>query len=749
MKKIFNKISFLITILFLNFISFSNAEVIKNIEIVGNDRIPSETIKMFTGINVGDDVNEDKLNSILKEIYDSNFFNDVKVSIDNQILKIVVEESSLVENINITGPKADRIIERLRKILKVKARKSYNEILILEDKKNILNELQQMGYFFSKVDISVEELNDNKINLNYSIELGEKSKIKKISFIGDKVFKDRKLRSVIVSEEYKFWKFISGKKYLNQNLLNLDERLLKNFYLNKGYYQVKINTSFAKLINDSEFELIYNINANKKFFLNDLTLNLPVDFDLNNFSEIVSLFQDLKGEPYSLYTINKILNEIEQIVLDEEYKSTESSVNEKIVDNKINMEFTITEGEKYSVDRINVLGNNITQENVIRNQLLIDEGDEFNSILATKSINNIKSLNIFESVNSNIIKNDLEKTKIIDINVVEKATGEIMAGAGVGTDGSTLTFAVKENNYLGRGVGLKSEFTISEETIKGQFSVTNPNFKNSDKSVNANIQSLETDRLKASGYKTNKTGFGFGTNFEYQDDLFLGIGQDSYYEKIETNSTASTRQKAQEGNYWDTFLNLDLDYDKRNQKYKTSDGFRSSYYVNIPLVSENNSLTNTYVYTYFDELYEENISKVSFYVKASNSLTNDDIKLSERVFLPARKLRGVESGKVGPKDGADFIGGNYAASMNISSTLPQVLPNSQNVDVLMFMDVANIWGVDYDSSLDDTNKIRSSVGLGVDWFTPIGPLSISLAHPISKVDTDRTETFKFNLGTTF
>ena len=151
MKKIFNKISFLITILFLNFISFSNAEVIKNIEIVGNDRIPSETIKMFTGINVGDDVNEDKLNSILKEIYDSNFFNDVKVSIDNQILKIVVEESSLVENINITGPKADRIIERLRKILKVKARKSYNEILILEDKKIYL-----MNY--SKWDISFLKL---------------------------------------------------------------------------------------------------------------------------------------------------------------------------------------------------------------------------------------------------------------------------------------------------------------------------------------------------------------------------------------------------------------------------------------------------------------------------------------------------------------------------------------------------------------------------------------------------------------
>ena len=749
MKKIHNKLVLLVFIFILNFISFSNAEIINDIKISGNERISDETVKMFTGVKVGENISDNKLNDILKNIYESDFFSDVKVSIEGDVLKIFVEENYLVENINITGPKAERIIEQLRKVLKVKARKSYNEILILEDKKNILNELKLMGYFFSKVDVTLETLNDNKVNLNYSIELGDKAKIRKISFIGDKIFKDRKLRGVIVSEEYKFWKFISGKKYLNQNLLNLDERLLKNFYLNKGYYKVQINTSFAKLINESEFELIYNINANQKFVFNDLTLNLPVDFDLNNFSDISSLFKKLKGEPYSLSTINKILDEIDQIVLAEEYKSTESSVTEDIVDNKINMDFIITEGEKYSVERINVLGNNITQENVIRNQLLIDEGDEFNSILAAKSINNIKSLNIFESVNSNIIENETDKTKTIDIKVVEKATGEIMAGAGVGTDGSTVTFAVKENNYLGRGVSLKSELTVSEETVKGQFSVTNPNFKNSDKSVYTNIQSLETDRFKASGYKTNKTGFGFGTKFEYQDDLFLGIGQDSFYEKIETNSSASTRQKAQEGNYWDTFLNIDLDYDKRNQKYKTTEGFRSSYSVNIPVVSENNSLTNTYVYTYFDELYEENVSKISFYMKASNSLTNDDVKLSERIFLPARKLRGFESGKVGPKDGNDFIGGNYAASMNLSSTLPQVLPNSQNIDVLMFMDIANVWGVDYDSSLDDTNKIRSSVGLGIDWFTPIGPLSISLAHPISKVDSDKTETLKFNLGTTF
>ena len=129
----------------------------------------------------------------------------------------------------------------------------------------------------------VEKLSDNKVNLIYNVEIGDKAKIKKISFIGDKIFKDRKLRSIIVSEEYKFWKFISGKKYLNQNLINLDERLLKNFYLNKGFYNVKINSSFAKMINDTEFELIYNIVPNNRYFFNKISLDLPIDFDQTNF----------------------------------------------------------------------------------------------------------------------------------------------------------------------------------------------------------------------------------------------------------------------------------------------------------------------------------------------------------------------------------------------------------------------------------------------------------------------------------
>ena len=742
------RLIFLFSIIFFTIYSVSFAGNIKEIKVKGNERVSKESIKMFSNVKIGDKVDKDDLNNILKNIYDSNFFKNVKVNFENNVLIIFVEESSLVENVIIKGPKSKTLISDLKKNLKVKSRTSYNEILFLEDKKIITQALKKRGYFFSNVEVIIEKLSDNKVNLIYNVDIGDKAKIKKISFIGNKIFKDRKLRSIIVSEEYKFWKFISGKKFLNQDLINLDERLLKNFYLNRGFYDVKINSSFARMLNETEFELIYNIVPNNRFFFNKISLDLPIDFDQSNFKDLNDLFQKLSGKKYSLYLIQDILDEIDKIILDEEYKTLKTEVNENVLDNKIDLTFSVTEGKKFIVDRINIYGNNITQENVIRNQLLIDEGDEFNSILESKSINNIKALNIFKTVDSKIIDNT-DNSKIIDITIEEKATGEIMAGAGVGTDGNTLSFAVKENNYLGRGIGLKSELTISDETIKGLFNVNNPNFRNSDKSINLNVQSLETDKLTDSGYKTNKTGFGFGTNFEYQDDVFIGLGQDSYYEKIETNSSASTRQKSQAGNYWDTFLNLDLNYDKRNQKFRPTDGFRSSYSVNLPIISENNSLMNTYVFTIYDELYQDNVTKFSFFAKAANSLTNDNIKLSERIYLPGSRLRGFVSGGVGPKDGNDFIGGNYASSINIQTSIPQLLPNIQNIDVSMFFDAGNVWGVDYDSSLNDTNKIRSSIGFGIDWFTLIGPLSASFTQPISKVDTDRTETFKFNLGTTF
>ena len=745
----FKKINLFVIIIFLYFGFTSNLKSFEEIIINGNDRISKQTIIMFSGVERIEKRENININKILKNLYETNFFENVSVFLDGKKLKIDVVEFPIIEKIEFDGIKAKKIKKQLSENIKLKNRSSYNEILVSEDISSIKFQLRKIGYYFSSVDAVIEKLENKRINLTYKIELGNKAKIKKITFIGDKIFKDGKLKGIIVSEEYKFWKFISGRKFLSEDVIQFDKRLLKNFYLNKGFYNVEINSSFAKLVNDDEFELIYNINPKKKIYFNNLKINLPDDFDKTNFEELTTFLISLKGKPYSLNSVEKILSNIDNITIQEEYKSVKATISENINKDKLDINFNIQEADKFFVERINIYGNNITRESVIRNQLEIDEGDPYNEILQSKSENNLKSLNFFRKVSSETIDGTAKNSKIINITVDEKPTGEIMAGAGLGNEGGTFTVGVKENNYLGKGLAVEANGTVTPETFKGKLSVIDPNYKNSDKSMFFNVQAIEIDRITDFGYKANKTGFELGTDFEYLEDLNLALSTRSFVEKIETDSTASARQQKQEGNYWDTFLKFRVNYDKRNQKFRPSDGFVSNLSFDLPIISDTNTLTNSYTYKVFTDLYENNITSMSFYIEAANSITGDDIKLSERLFIPSRKLRGFESGKIGPKDGNDFIGGNFATSINFNSTLPVIFENAQNLDASIFVDVANLWGVDYDSSIDDSNKIRSSIGIGVDWFSVVGPINFSFTETLSKKTTDVTESFRFNIGTTF
>ena len=740
-------INIIFFILLFNF--QASSEVIEKFKVNGNQRISDNTVILFSKVNIGQDIKNDDLNLILRDLYNTKYFENVSLLIKNNVLNIFVKEYPIIQKINYNGIKSNTILENITANKSLKDKSPYNLFSLKNEKDRILNVMKELGYYNSSIETSVETLDENLVNINFDITLGDKAKIKKITFIGNKIFKDNKLKRLIASSEYKFWKIISGRKYLNENLIKLDERLLKNYYLNNGYYDVEINTSFAKLVNDNEFEVIFNIDSKQKFFFEDIKLDLPSDFNKDNFSKLNKLFLDLKGEAYSINLIDKILDEIDLITLEEQYQFINASVIENLKSNKINLTFKIKESDKYYVEKINIFGNTVTQENVIRNQLELDEGDPFNEILINKSLNNMKSLNFFKSVDKSIIKGSKIDTKIINFSVEEKPTGEINATAGFGTSGGSVGFGIKENNFLGKGLSLDSNFNISAETFKGKFSLTNPNYNNTEKSIYISAEAIETDNYKTFGYKTNKTGLNIGTNFEYLNDLRVGIGTSNFYEVIKTNSTASQSQQDQEGNYWDTFLNFDFNYDKRNQKFQTSSGFRSFYSLDLPVISDKNTLKNYYSYSHYFDLFENNISSFSIFLKSANSINNKDIKLSERISIPSSKLRGFESGRVGPKDGDDFIGGNYAYAMNFSSTIPQFFEESQNVDFLFFIDAANLWGVDYDNSLDDNGSLRSSTGIALDWFSPIGPLNFSLAYPITKKDGDKEESFRFNLGTSF
>ena len=739
-----------IILLIMSFFLNVKAEVVNNVKINNNDRISKNTILTYGKIETGKKYSPDDLNNILKDLYETNFFKEVSLKITNNTLVINVVENKLIQTININGIKSSRIKEAILKSLNIRDKSPFIKSQVEKDLLKIKTSLSVEGFYFAKVTSSIDENLNNTVNLNFNIDLGEKVKISKIQFTGDKIIKDKNLRNLITIEESKFWKFLSKNKYLNKQSLFRDERLLKNYYLDEGYYDVVVNASTAQLLDNNSFNVTFNINAGNLYEINDTKLILPIDYDIENFKDVQKLLDKIKNKDYSFYRLSKIVKAIDKISLSREYDFiTAEIIEEKISANKIDITFKVSETEKLYVEEINILGNSITEEGVIRKNLEVDEGDPFNELLQAKSLNNIRALNIFKSVKEEVIEGSTPTTKIININVEEKPTGEISLGAGVGSDGATVGFAVSENNFLGKGVKLSTSLRFSSDSVKGNFTVYNPDFNYSGRAVSTNIESTKTDKISSSGYETSKTGFSFGTAFEEYENLYFSPKLSFFSETIDTDSSASAALKKQDGSFFETKFSYGLDYDLRDRGYRTTEGTRSNFFQSIPLISDDFALRNTYQVTKWHQFNNKVISDFGFYVSAINSINNEDVKISSRLSIPKNRLRGFESGKVGPVDGTDYVGGNYSASLNFNATLPMLFPSFENIDFKYFLDIANLWGVDYSDAVKENDTIRSTTGLGINWFTPVGPLNFTLSQSLSKASSDVTENFQFNLGTTF
>ncbi len=740
-------------IFFVFFIIHVNAEIVKDIKITGNKRISNETILVFSNIEIGNDFNNFNLNQSLKKLYSTNFFEDVNLTFNDGILKIKVVENPIIDTFEIEGIKNKTFLKFIEDNITIKARTSFSSNLLKNDLNKIKNILQTNGYYFSQIKTnSIKDDTLNSLKLKINIDLGKKARIKDITFIGDKKIKDKKLLEIIASEKHMFWKFITKNVYLNQNLVKLDKRLLENYYKNLGFYNVEILDTYAEIKNNSsDFKLIYKINAGEKYFFNNFDLVIPADYYAEDFENINEIFNKIKGKHYSLKKINKILDEIESVATNRLYDFIDAEVSEEIVNgNKLNFIFTLKDSEKFYVEKINIFGNFSTIENVVRNRLIVDEGDPLNNILFNKSINEIKSLGIFKKVEFDVKEGSTDNQKIIDINVEEQPTGEISIAAGYGTYGAETGGSISEKNFMGKGINLDANLQFSEDSLKGEFVYSKPNFAYTDNTLFTSVRRTSNDYLSIYGYETSDLGFSIGTTFEQYENLFFSPEIDVNFEDLTTNSTASANIKKQEGSYDDFYFNYGLSYDLRDSRYKTTSGKYISFSQALPIISDGNEFTNSFSYNFYKTLKESNnmVGKANFLIKSANSLDGSDVRISKRVNVPYYRLRGFQKGKVGPIDNTDYIGGNYMSVLNLSTNLPDILSNLEIVDFNYFMDFANVWGVDYNDTLDES-ALRSSTGIGLNVLTPVGPLSFTLSQPITKKSTDKTETFRFSLGTTF
>ena len=740
----------IISLCFIIFTTSVNAAVVKKVLINNNDRISKETIITYGQIEIGKNYNDESLNNILKNLYETDFFKNVSLNIVNETLIINVEENKIIQSVIIEGVPSNDIQKSILKNLYSKDKAPFLIEKVKADKIRILNSLNTSGYYLAKVEVETKDNFNETVDLIFNIELGEKAVISKIEFIGDKKIKDRILRNIIISEESKFWKVVTTNKFLNKAKIERDKRLLKNYYLNNGYYDVNIDSVTAKFNENGSFKLTYKIDAGDVYSVENVKLNLPIDYDEENFKEVQIKLDKLLNKKYSLLKVSEVVEEIDKVSLTREYDFINADLEEiKKNNNKLDLIFNIKESEKFYVEKINIFGNTVTYESVIRNQLEIDEGDPYNELLSAKSINNLRAINLFKSVSADIKDGSELSTKIIDITVEEKPTGEISVGAGAGSDGGTIGFSVSENNFLGKGIRLSSSLNLTEDSITGEFTVNNPNFNYSGKSLFTSVSSAAIDKLTDNGYKTDKTAFSLGTGFEQFENVFFSPKLSNSYEDLTTSSKASANLKKQQGTYYESKFSYGLNYDMRDQKFQTTEGFRTQFNQSIPLISNDWAFGNSLDYKIWQKLPNNMVTSFNAYGRAVQSIFDENVRITNRFYLPRKKLKGFKTRQVGPKDGKDYVGGNYAAAINLDTTLPMVFSTIESLDMRYFIDAANIWGVDYSSTVDQSNTLRASTGVVIDWFTPIGPLNVSFSQDLSKADDDKTEFFQFNLGTTF
>jgi outer membrane protein insertion porin family len=737
-------------IVFLLLLTNTSVAEIAKVNIAGNARVNNATIETLVDKKISN-IDSIYINNLTKKIYDTDFFADVKISYNNNVLTINVIENPIVNFFYINGIK-DADLDQVNKIITLKENSIFSNSKLKKDIESTREFLNATGYYQALIVPEVIKIDNNQVNLIINIDKKEISKIKNIFFIGSKFFSNSQLIDVITSSEDGWWKFFSTSA-LSEQRIELDKQLLKDFYKSKSFYDVQMESAFASVDKNNNFSLTFSINSGKKHKFGDYDLKVSglaiKDEDISEIKNISNKL--LKNEFYSPLIINKLNKQVTSFLESKRYNNFEINIQDaKASDTNINVIIQLNEGQKSLVNKININGNTITEDKTIRDNLIISEGDQLNYSKIKKSVDSIKSKQLFSKVDYKVEDSDKKNFKDLNLFVKEQPTGNISAGIGYGTNGGLLEASIIERNFLGQGINLNFTGKLSTDVVRGEISYVDPNYINSNKELAASLFS-EVDDYRNSGYQNKRTGTRFATKYEIYEDIFFRPNFGLQFDKLEVTGSASNLLRSRQGDFITTSLGYNFLYDQRDSKFNPTSGSLIYFDQNIATFFSDIPTVQTGIgATFYTELFSDKfIGSAKARLANVVALNDKDVKLSDRIFASSNDLRGFEQRGIGPVDSGDHIGGNNLATLSLKSTFPNPIPESLRATTFLFFDMGNVWGADYSNTISDSSKLRTSTGVAVDLMSPIGPLSFTYSIPLSKASTDKEQSFLFNIGSSF
>ena len=726
---------------------------LESIEIRGNERVTDGTVLAYLPAQVSDEITLATLDRFISILFATNLFSDVSISRDGNAVVISVRENPIINRITIEGNDV-LTDEKLLEELDIQPRRVYTRDIAINSTKKLLDIYRLSGRFAAEVVPKVIRLENNRVDLIFEVDEGELIKIESIRFIGNEAFSDFALRQVISSRKRRWWAFMSGVDKYDPARLDYDVRLLRQFYLSRGYAEINVERVQGGLLQDrSGFAVTFSITEGPRFKFGDISIESEIEnLDLQELVDAVSAerndWYDSRVIEEGLLNITNELGNLGYAFVNVVPEPTISK-DKKYVDVLIR----IDTARKNFIERIDFVNNTRTLDSVIRREMEIIEGDPFNRLKIERSLRNIRGLGYFRDVNIETLPGSAADSGNVRIKVEEQPTGDFSVGVGYSSiEKGKVTLGLNEKNFLGTGRSVKLSASVSDTAADYRIGLTEPYFLN--RNLSGSFELFNED-VQADTVDIKRAGFSTSVYFSAADDYYHRVGYDQAKNSTTQKSSEATSLTGEENkSLTSSSVHYTLGRRTLDNRYDPSEGSL------FEITEEYSGLGGdvNFLKTRLRSAYYKPFAfrKIVLGIRGEIGYVEglgDKISQSARFNLGGRRLRGFDAGGVGPRDigSGSAVGGNkiYSGSVEIISSLG--LSDDLGMRWTIFSDFGSVWETDFPDGVTkpNDNSMRQTLGVGLLWDTAIGPLTFFWADPLSQESHDKTKRFQFNIGTRF
>ena len=769
-------ISLFASLFLLNFPSLAEENSSElSIVIKGNERVDRDTILSYL-VKSNTNLAQKQIDESLKNLYQSDLFSDVKIypqeisqTSEKRAAGIIIEvtENPIISEVKFIGNKKLED-DSLQSEISLKKRSIFTKSKLQYDIKRINEIYLKSGRFLTKIEPKIIQKDQNRIELIFEIFEGKKAKISNIYFVGNNNFSDQDLLDEISTKKSKWYKFFSSSDAYDSDRIEFDKEKLRRFYGSKGYADFAAISSIAQISpNKDKFFVSFLLEEGIKYKLGNINvINHIAKFDASILNKEILIKE---GKVYNSELIDKTIDKMVEIMSQKSYAFAQ--IEPVLKRNKeakiIDVDFVISETPPIYINKITIIGNTRTMDEVIRRELRLREGDPYNITKINRSKQRLQNLGFFEKVefnNKRLANSGMNSDKIdITIEIKEKKTGELNLGIGYSTfDKATANIGIKERNLFGTGqeLGLNLQKSSLRSTV--EINYTKPYFMGRSIDVGFDISKYELNKLATLIYDQSSDGVVFRGDYSMTEFLKHQIRY-SYSNQTVSNisETASQNIKNLQGSFTTSAIGQTFFYDKRDNRIDPKNGYyvsASQDYAGLGGTVKNVKYEGSAGY-YLPTFTEDYILKFLMRGGAIDG-NGQDVRSNFGFFLGGNTFRGFQYAGLGPRTigtstvaGGDVVGGNIYYVGTAEFRFPLGLPKELGINGILFSDNGTVRGVDEVNKtglpVADTGSLRSSYGLSIAWSSPLGPIRLDFSRIAKKEQFDRTQAFRFSFGTSF